>query len=102
VPEKPLFSPRELAALVGTFREAGFTEDQRLALLYRTDPHHGARMFAFISTLRGWRVRAFAEFEAAVNWLSQDEQEETEIEARKVPVRVLRRRIDVTSRRRAG
>lgn len=101
VPEKPLFSPRELAALVGTFREAGFTERQRLAVLYRSDPHHGARMFAFIGTLRGWTVRAFAEFEAALNWLSQEQGGASEAGEQKVPVKVGRRRIEVTSHRRS-
>src|SRR4051812_26676501 len=46
-PPQPLFTPGELAALVETFREAGFSRRQRLAVLYRTDPHSGARTFAF-------------------------------------------------------
>ena len=100
VPEKPLFSPRELAALVGTFREAGFSEQHRLAVLYRSDPHHGARMFAFISTLRGWKVRAFGEFEAALNWLSQEDQYQTVAGEQMVPVQMAKRRIEVSSRRR--
>lgn len=101
VPEKPLFTPKELAALVATFREAGFREHQRLAVLYRSDPHHGARMFAFIGTLRGWYVRAFAEFEGAVNWLSQEEEEAAESQGQKVPVKVGgQRRLEVISRRR--
>src|SRR5262245_25343980 len=74
VPAKPLFTPAELASLVQTFREAGFGRHQRLAVLYRSDPHGGAQLFAFISRLRGWQVRAFAEFEAALLWLS-DAQE---------------------------
>jgi hypothetical protein len=101
VPDKPLFSPKELAALVGTFREAGFTEQQRLAVLYRSDPHHGARTFAFISTLRGWRVRAFGEFEAAVSWLSQVEEGEGE-GGQRVPVKVARRKVEVSLRGRAA
>ena len=73
IPEKPAFTPTELAALVGTFQEAGFGRHQKLAILYRNDPHYGARMFAFISTLRGWQVQAFDDFEAALKWLSIDE-----------------------------
>ena len=72
IPAQPLFTPSELADLVQTFREAGFTREQRLAVLYRTDPHHGARMFAFISAMRGWQVRAFDDFEKALLWLSDD------------------------------
>src|SRR5436190_7556159 len=71
IPEKPLFTPAQLAALVDTFLEAGFSENQRLAILYRSDPFHGARMFAFISKMRGRQVSAFTEFEEAVQWLSE-------------------------------
>jgi hypothetical protein len=72
---KPVFSPRDLATLVKTFREIGFTQDQRLAVLYGSDPHHRARLFAFIANLRGWQVRAFGDFEAALTWLSEGQTE---------------------------
>ena len=71
VPVRPVFTPKELAALVGTFHEAGFGRQQRLAVLYRIDPHGGARKFAFIGRLSGWQVRAFSDFEAAFLWLSE-------------------------------
>ena len=71
-----MLTTTQLAALVDTFRDAGFTTSQRLAVLYRKDPHHGVRMFAFISSLKGWRVRAFDEFEKALMWL-QDADEPT-------------------------
>jgi hypothetical protein len=67
---KPVFSPNDLAVLVNTFREMGFTHRQRLAVLYRSDPHHRARLFAFIAKLRGWSVQAFDDFEKALAWLS--------------------------------
>src|SRR5208282_5942155 len=67
---KPVFSPNDLVALVNTFHEVGFTHKQRLAVLYGSDPHHRARLFAFIAKLRGWKVQAFDDFEAAVMWLS--------------------------------
>jgi hypothetical protein len=66
----PVFSPADLSALVNTFHEIGFTKEHRLAVLYRSDPHRRARMFAFISTIRGWNVRAFQDFEEAFAWLS--------------------------------
>jgi hypothetical protein len=69
---KPRFTPTQLAALVSTFREAGFSREQRLAVLYREDVHGGARNFAFISRMRGMQVQAFAEFERALLWLSDD------------------------------
>jgi hypothetical protein len=84
---KPLFTPSELASLVATFREAGFTRRQRLAVLYRNDRHHGARMFAFISRLRGWQVQAFGDFEDALFWLSGDPKWGAEDEVASVPSR---------------
>ena len=88
---KPVFSPNDLVTLVNTFREVGFTHRQRLAVLYGSDPHHRARLFAFIAKLRGWSVQAFDSFEAAVHWLSSGAEPATETEftpvAKKVPVR---------------
>src|SRR4051812_39391059 len=73
IPAKPLLNRDELSGLVETFREAGFPRHQRLAVLYRQDPHEGVRKFAFISTLQGWHVRAFTDFEKALTWLSESE-----------------------------
>ena len=70
---KPIFSPADLVALVNTFREIGFTHQQRLAILYESDPHRRVRLFAFLSTIRGWTVRAFSDFEKALYWLSSGE-----------------------------
>jgi len=67
---KPVFSPADLAELVNTFREIGFTQHQRLAVLYHSDPHHRARLFAFLSSMHGWNVKAFGDFEKALLWLS--------------------------------
>jgi hypothetical protein len=90
---KPVFSPNDLVTLVNTFCKVGFTHDLRLALLYGSDPHHRARLFAFIAKLRGWKVQAFDEFEQAVLWLSAMEEPEAETEytprPKKVPVRQL-------------
>jgi len=74
---KPVFSPGDLAELVNTFREVGFTHRQRLAVLYHSDPHHRARLFAFLSTMHGWHVKAFGDFEQAFLWLSADLAAET-------------------------
>ena len=91
---KPVFSPGDLVTLVNTFKEAGFTHRQRLAVLYGSDPHHRARLFSFIATLRGWNVRAFDDFEKAVIWLSQGEvpqvESENTLRSKKVPVRQLK------------
>ncbi len=69
----PIFSARDLTALVGTFREIGFSTDQRLAVLYTSDPHRRARLFAFLSMLHGWNVAAFERFEDAVIWLAEED-----------------------------
>lgn len=91
---KPVFSARDLVALVHTFREVGFTQKHRLAVLYGSDPHYRARLFSFIATVRGWKVQAFNDFEKAIFWLSAAEPEasaaaESEVTAgpRRVPVR---------------
>ena len=76
----------ELAALVGTFREAGFTRQHRLAVLYQRDPHGGARMFAFIGVMRGWQVRAFSEFEPAFVWLSETKEKRPTLRGPSIPI----------------
>ncbi len=90
---KPVFTPNDLVTLVNTFREVGFTRQQRLALLYGSDPHHRARLFALFAKLRGFKVQAFDSFEEAVFWLSESGAPEVETEftpkARKIPVRKL-------------
>jgi hypothetical protein len=88
VPAKPRFTTTELAALVGTFREAGFSRQQRLAILYRHDVHGGVRNFAFISRMRGLQVRAFNEFEQAFNWLSQEAAWRAIREENAIPIRI--------------
>jgi hypothetical protein len=81
VPDKPHFTATELAALVGTFRDAGFTRHQRLAVLYELDVHGGVRNFAFFGKMRGLQVQAFREFEAALQWLSEGSEDADELEA---------------------
>jgi hypothetical protein len=85
---KPHFTPTELAALVCTFREAGFSREQRLAVLYRQDVYGGVRTFAFISRMRGLQVQAFTEFEAALQWLSEGHEDRPECRenAARVPI----------------
>ena len=90
---KPALSIQDLARLVSTFHEIGFRREQRLAVLYSSDPHHRARLFAFLSSLHGWQVRAFGEFEEAILWLWDTEAvEKTEPHERveQVPVKMRR------------
>jgi hypothetical protein len=92
IPAKPLFTRDELSALVGTFHDAGFTQNQRLAVLYRQDPHQGIRKFAFIGTLKGWHVRAFTDFEKALGWLCE-EPVEPPSEAQQIRIRQGKRKL---------
>ena len=87
----PRLTPGDLAALVKAFCEMGFSDKLRLALLYSADPHHRARQFAFMTTLRGWNVKASKDFEEALLWLSQGERAEDRKEAgpQEIPVRRL-------------
>lgn len=71
---KPVFSTSDLLELVNTFPEAGFTKQLRLAILYRSDPHKRARLFAFLGTLHGWQVQAFGDFEDAILWIAQRQE----------------------------
>ena len=92
IPDKPVFTSTQLAALIGTFREAGFGRHQRLAVLYRTDPHGGARTFAVIGRIQGWQVRAFKEFEAAWLWMSEETIRQPARGESDVPIRVAKHR----------
>lgn len=90
VPTKRVFTPTELALLVSTFREAGFSRGQRLAILYEHDIYGGVRNFAFISRMRGMDVQAFIGFEHAFEWLFEAQQGEDEGGREDVPVRITR------------
>ncbi len=102
---KPVFSPADVAELVNTFRAVGFTQQDRLAVLYHSDPHHRARLFAMLSTMHGYAVRAFANFEEALLWLSSGQ--ETKPTRRRspgekpVPVRFSKREPERAARRAA-
>ena len=82
---EPHFTPDQIMGLVATFLEAGFSRHQRLAVLYQADPHHGIRAFAFVNRLRGLNVRAFADFEEALVWLSQGQNRPRAGERAEVP-----------------
>jgi hypothetical protein len=99
---KPVFSPADLAELVSTFPAAGFTHQQRLAILYSSDPHRRARLFAFLSTMHGWSVKAFGDFEEALVWLSAGEDQPVETKAsrgsKQIPVHFARKEAPLRKR----
>jgi hypothetical protein len=93
VPPKPHFTPKELAALVSTFHDAGFSRPQRLAVLYQHDVHGGIRNFAFFSRMRGLDVQAFTDFETAFLWLTEAQQGKPEHASGEIPVPITQRRV---------
>lgn len=74
IPSKPLFTPKQLAELVETFHEAGFTKKQRLAVVYEWDNYGGVRNFTLFSRMRGLQVQAFQEFDRAMDWISEEQE----------------------------
>jgi hypothetical protein len=68
------FGPEELAHCVEMFHRIGFPHVKRLALLHSGDPHRRVRLLALIGSLRGWAIRAFADFEGALDWLALSEE----------------------------
>ena len=102
VPSRPQFTKTQLAALVGTFRDAGFSQQQRLAVLYQQDIHGGIRDFAFISRMRGLQVQAFTDFEAALLWLSEGEKSESKPGQSGIPVPITQARDKVNKLRVRG
>ncbi len=67
-------TPAELAELVLVFRDVGFTDHQRLAILHRADPESKAHLFVMFAANRGWNVQGFDSFEDAVGWLAIAEE----------------------------
>lgn len=86
IPVRPQFTTTELAALVGTFRAAGFSRQQRLAILYQHDVHGGIRSFAFISRIRGLQVQAFSDYETAIYWLGDEPVNRASARGEEIPV----------------
>ena len=60
--DTPMLSRKELGALINTFCSSGFSHRLRLVLLYSSDPHHRARIFALMNVLRGWERQGIREF----------------------------------------
>jgi len=69
----PVFSPRDLADLLRTFPEIGFGPKDYLAILYHSDPHKRVRLFSFLSSMHGWNVKAFNDYEKAMLWLAKSQ-----------------------------
>jgi hypothetical protein len=70
---QPQFTVNQIHSLVCEFADSGFDCGQRLVILCASDVHGGAKKFAFISRMRGLKVKVFTGFEQAIAWLSREE-----------------------------
>jgi hypothetical protein len=66
-------TPGDLAALASAFSKTTVSKRLRLALLHNGNQNYRAKLFAFIGTMRGEKIRAFEDFEEALDWLSTSE-----------------------------
>ncbi|HEX3357344.1 MAG TPA: hypothetical protein VHS31_10275 [Tepidisphaeraceae bacterium] len=62
----------DLYTLAKAFPETGFTQHHRLAILHRFSSAERAEMFAMFASDHGWQVRAFENYEEAIEWFSVD------------------------------
>lgn len=58
----------DLYQLALTFREMGFHKHHRLAVLHRYREGERAEFFSMLALDQGWKVRAFDEYEEAMDW----------------------------------
>src|SRR4051794_7582265 len=66
-------TPKDLAALVGEFSKVAISKRLWLAILHTGSQNYRAKLFVFVSVLRGRKVRSFENFEKALDWLSTPE-----------------------------
>jgi hypothetical protein len=64
--------PNEILELVKLFREVGFTHGHKLAFLHTEEQGRRVRTFTFLTAMQGWQVRAFSDFEKAIDWLAMN------------------------------
>ena len=76
---KPHFTKAEVAELVDTFHTAGFSHQQRLAILYEHDVWGIIQDFTLFSKLRELQVAAFTDFEKATSWLGGKREQPVEV-----------------------
>ncbi len=68
-------TPDDLAALVNIFSENALSKYLRLGIVHTGNQEYRTKLFVFFSSMRGRKVRAFGDFEAAMLWLSKSEKE---------------------------
>jgi len=71
----PSLTLSDLYSLAVSFREMGFYQDHRLAILHRYTATERAEFFAMCASERGWNVRAFDNYEEAIEWFNEPSTE---------------------------
>lgn len=64
----------DLYNLIAAFNAMGFRREHRLAILHRYSGSERADFFAMCAATRGWNVRAFDNFEEAMEWFAAIEK----------------------------
>jgi hypothetical protein len=95
---KPHFTTPQVNALVGAFKNAGFTRRQRLAILYEHDVYGIIRNFTLFSQSHGLQVQPFLDYEKATSWLYGKMGEDTELR-RAVEVPIAKPKVKKPSRK---
>jgi hypothetical protein len=95
---KPHFTTAQVNALVGAFRDAGFTRGQRLAILYEHDVYGIIRNFTLFSRSHGLQVQTFLDYEKAMSWLSRA-QGGAAVQPQGVQVAIARRKVKKSPRK---
>ena len=65
---------KDLYGLVNAFKEMGFRHEHRLAILHTYTGAERADFFAVCASSRGWNVRAFENFEEAMDWFATEQE----------------------------
>lgn len=74
---RDVYSTMELADLynlISAFHAMGFRPEHRLAILHRYSGSEKADFFAMCASTRGWNVRAFDNFEEAIEWFGTEQE----------------------------
>jgi hypothetical protein len=64
----------DLYRLITSFNDLGFRREHRLAILHRYSGSQRADFFAMCASTRGWNVRAFDNYEEAMEWFETEQE----------------------------
>ena len=73
-------SEQQIESLVHVLQQVGLREHHRVAILHRTKPRPLAAIFVDVAREHGFDVAEFVNYEKAVEWLSQSDEEDPEFD----------------------